>query len=91
MRCGLPVVATTVNSVPDLVAPGETGLLVPPAHPIALACAIVHLLDHPAVADRLASAGQEAIDSRFDSAELGQVLDQAFTEHLAANRWAVGA
>ncbi|MGH3445189.1 MAG: glycosyltransferase, partial [Nocardioidaceae bacterium] len=29
MRCGLPVVATAVNSVPDLVVPGETGVLVP--------------------------------------------------------------
>ena len=82
MRCGLPVVATTVNSVPDLVAPGETGLLVPPARPEALACALDHLLDHPAVADRLAAIGQEAADSRFDTDRLGLVLDEAFTEAL---------
>lgn len=87
MRCGLAVVATTVNSVPDLVAPGESGLLVPPARPAALAGAIDHLLAHPDVADRLADEGQKAADSRFDTAGLGRVLDQAFTEHLGANRW----
>jgi glycosyltransferase involved in cell wall biosynthesis len=86
MRCGLPVVATTVNSVPDLVAPGESGLLVPPARPAALACAIDHLLAHPAVADRLADQGRKAADSRFDTAELGRVLDQAFTERLGPSR-----
>jgi glycosyltransferase involved in cell wall biosynthesis len=87
MRCGLPVVATTVNSVPDLVAPGETGLLVPPARPAALARALDHLLDHPAVADRLAAAGQEAADSRFCTDSLGRVLDEAFTERLSPGRW----
>jgi glycosyltransferase involved in cell wall biosynthesis len=88
MRCGLPVVATTVNSVPDLVAPGETGLLVPPARPAALACALDHLLDHPSVADRLAAMGQAAADSRFDTDRLGLVLDEAFTERLSVGRWA---
>ena len=33
MICGVPVVATAVNAVPDLVVPGETGLLVPPRRP----------------------------------------------------------
>jgi glycosyltransferase involved in cell wall biosynthesis len=88
MRCGLPVVATTVNSVPDLVAPGETGLLVPPARPDALAGALDHLLDHPAVADRLAALGQEAADSRFDTDRLSRVLDEAFTERLSTGPWA---
>ena len=36
MACGVPVVATAVNAVPDVVRPGETGLLVPPARPVAL-------------------------------------------------------
>ena len=39
MRCGLPVVATAVNSVPDLVVPGVSGVLVPPARPADLAAA----------------------------------------------------
>ena len=33
MVCGVPVVATAVNAVADVVVPGETGLLVPPRRP----------------------------------------------------------
>ena len=59
MRCGLPVVATAVNSVPDLVVPGASGVLVPPAQPAALAAAVDGLLDDPLTALRLAREGQQ--------------------------------
>ena len=58
MICGVPVVATAVNAVPDLVVPGETGLLVPPRRPGQLAAAIRHLLDSPAEAARMAAAAR---------------------------------
>ena len=47
MGAGLPVVATAVNAVPDVVIAGETGLLVPPGAPDLLGRAIGYLLDHP--------------------------------------------
>ena len=40
MASGVPVVATAVNAVADVVIPGETGLLVPPARPRLLAEAL---------------------------------------------------
>ena len=58
MICGVPVVATAVNSVPDLVVPGETGLLVPPRRPGQLAAAIRYLLDSPEAAARMAAAAR---------------------------------
>jgi glycosyltransferase involved in cell wall biosynthesis len=45
MAVGLPVVATAVGGVPEMVAHGKSGLLVPPARPDALAAAMVQLLD----------------------------------------------
>ena len=45
MACGVPVVATAVNAVADLVEPGVTGLLVPPARPDLMALAVGYLLD----------------------------------------------
>ena len=54
MVCGIPVVATAVNAVSDVVVPGETGLLVPPQRPDLLADAVRYLLDRPAVAARMA-------------------------------------
>jgi glycosyltransferase involved in cell wall biosynthesis len=47
MVCGLPVVATRVSSLPELVADGDTGVLVPPDDPDSLARGIVRALsDH---------------------------------------------
>lgn len=79
MVCGIPVVATAVNSVPDVVVPGETGLLVPPARPELLARAIAHLLDHPADAARMAGAARERVGDHYDATVLGAALTAAYT------------
>jgi glycosyltransferase involved in cell wall biosynthesis len=78
MRCGLPVVATAVNSVPDLVVPGESGVLVPAGRPATLAAAIDGLLDDPVTAARLAERGRELAGEEFDAARLGAVLDDVY-------------
>ncbi len=82
MRCGLPVVATAVNSVPDLVVPGASGVLVPPAQPAALAAAVDGLLDDPLTALRLAREGQQRAGVRFDATALATVLDQVYSRTL---------
>lgn len=86
MRCGLPVVATAVNSVPDLVVPGETGILVPPGHPGMVAAAADRLLDDPATAARMAMAGRRLAGSHYDAARLGEILDEVYTGGLARSR-----
>lgn len=52
---GVPVVATTAGGIPDVVAHGFSGLLVPPGNPVALADALERLLRHPAERVRLAN------------------------------------
>ena len=84
MRCGLPVVATAVNSVPDLVIPGDSGLLVPPARPRELAAAIDGLLDDPNSADRLARRGQQLAGRPFDASLLAETLHDVYTGALTA-------
>jgi len=59
---GRGVVGSRVGGIPDLVADGETGLLVAPGDARALADAIVHALDDRAVAVRLGTAARAAID-----------------------------
>lgn len=78
MACGVPVVATAVNAVPDVVLPGETGLLVPPERPELLASAIAHLLDHPERAARMAGRARERVDGFCDAAALGRALTAAY-------------
>lgn len=59
MACGVPVVASAVGGLAEVVSDGETGLLVPPRDPAALAAAIARLLDEPALRKRLGRAGRE--------------------------------
>ena len=65
MASGLAIVATTVDGIPDAVSDGETGLLVPPDDPIALAAALERLLHDPALRSRLGSTGQRVAVERF--------------------------
>jgi glycosyltransferase involved in cell wall biosynthesis len=82
MRCGLPVVASAVNGVPELVVPGQTGLLVPPARPAAVAAAVGHLLDHPDVRGQMAHQGRLAVAGRFLAADAGLALGALYEEVL---------
>ena len=75
---GIPVVATAVNGVPDVVVPGETGLLVPPGRPRELGDAVRYLLDHPAEASRMAAAARARLGDRFTAKALGSVLDETY-------------
>jgi 2-deoxystreptamine N-acetyl-D-glucosaminyltransferase/2-deoxystreptamine glucosyltransferase len=60
LRAGLPIVATAVGGIPEVVRHGVTGLLVPPGDPPALATAIDRVLTEPGLAATLAAGAQEA-------------------------------
>jgi glycosyltransferase involved in cell wall biosynthesis len=79
MMCGIPVVATAVNAVGDVVVPGETGLLVPPGHPALMADAVRFLLDSPEAAARMAAAAQARLGKRFGEPALRQALMAAYS------------
>ncbi|MGA2700254.1 MAG: glycosyltransferase [Isosphaeraceae bacterium] len=66
MARGLPVVATRVGGLPEVVEEGVTGLLVPPADPAALAAAMVELWCDPDRRDRLGHAGRRRAEECFD-------------------------
>ena len=83
MVCGIPVVATAVNAVPDVVVPGETGLLVPPRRPDLMADAVRYLLDRPAVAVRMADTARARLGERFGEQALRDALTSAYTDHTA--------
>ncbi len=78
MICGIPVIATSVNAVPDLVVPGSTGLLVPPQRPRLLAAAIRFLLDSPEAGARMAEAARARVGDRYGQHDLGEALVAAY-------------
>ena len=71
-----PAVASSVGGIPELVIHEQTGLLVPPADPTALANAIVQLLDDPSQAKALGKAGRDHVRVGFSvDAMVGGNLD----------------
>jgi glycosyltransferase involved in cell wall biosynthesis len=73
MACGLPVVATSVGGVPDLIRHAENGLLVAPGNPHALREAIVCLRADAVLRQRLRNAGRSTA-AAFSWEALGQRL-----------------
>jgi glycosyltransferase involved in cell wall biosynthesis len=69
MAAGLPVVATAVGGVPEIVTDGVTGLLVPPHAPAALAAAIAALTADPVLRVRLGGAARRAAERFGGTAE----------------------
>jgi glycosyltransferase involved in cell wall biosynthesis len=63
--CGVPVVATEVGGVPEIVANGETGFLFPAGDEQAGARRVARLLDDPALHARMAQASRRAAVDRF--------------------------
>jgi glycosyltransferase involved in cell wall biosynthesis len=72
MLAAKPVVATAVSSIPEIVADGETGLLVPADDPAALASAVSTLLDDRARASTLGRAGYERARAEFSVARMAE-------------------
>jgi glycosyltransferase involved in cell wall biosynthesis len=68
MAAALPVIASAVGGVPEIVRDGETGVLVPPGQPRALAVAIGALAADPALRRRLGEAGRRRVEADFDVA-----------------------
>jgi glycosyltransferase involved in cell wall biosynthesis len=70
MSSGLPVVATCVSGIPELIEHDRSGLLVPPRDEIALAAALERLLDPvhgPRLRARLGSGGRHRVVEHFDA------------------------
>jgi glycosyltransferase involved in cell wall biosynthesis len=78
MLAGLPVVASRVGSVPEAVRDGETGLLVPPEDPHALATALRRALDEPALGRR----GRELAREQFTSSAMAGAFEALYREIL---------
>lgn len=74
MATGLPVVASNISGIPELVDNGTTGILVPPADPTAIADAVEALAKDPSLRERMGAAGRERVVAEFDQSANARLL-----------------
>ncbi len=79
-----PVIGTNLEGIPELIADGETGLLVPPRNPEALAQAILRMLENPTRAKAMARAGRKRVEDRFSMAIKIRRTEALYERLLAA-------
>jgi glycosyltransferase involved in cell wall biosynthesis len=82
MIMGIPVAATAVDGVPELVVHEQTGLLSAPRDPTALAANILRLLDHPDEAQRMAQAAKRRVVPAFGAAQMVDRIDALYWKLL---------
>ena len=79
---GLPVVATGVGGVLELVEDGVTGFLVPPKDPKALAEALRKLIENPELRRRMGEAGRKKAHEGFTLDRMLRETEQVYMEVL---------
>lgn len=80
MAAGVPVVATDVGSVSDVVVDGRTGVLVPSGDADALGAAVQRLLADRATAAELAATAYEVVAARYTAAEMARSFEGIYAE-----------
>lgn len=85
MTLGVPIVATGVGGVPELVLHNETGLVVAPENPNEMAVAMFDLLSNPEKAYCLARAGQDRLAKCFSVQRSADCLAKVY-EQIAGER-----
>ena len=82
MASGLPVVATSVGGIPELVTEGVTGRLVPPGDANAIADALIELLDAPERAASFGRAGRQTIEQTYSFDRMVEQFETLYLERL---------
>jgi len=82
MAMGVPVVSTDVSAIPELLVSEETGLLVPPGDPDALADAMFRSLTDAELRRRVIPAARERVGRDFDNKRLTRTLAQIYEEAI---------
>jgi glycosyltransferase involved in cell wall biosynthesis len=88
--CGVPMVATAVGGIPEIVREGVNGHLVPAGNPDALARALLKLLDAPKEAHALGERGRALVEAEFSIETMVQGNLQIYQELLESIKATTG-
>lgn len=82
MAFGLPCIGVEGDAMGEIIADGETGLLVPPQDPAALAAALVRLLCEPETRARMGRAGRQRVETQFTWDRVAARMSDIFNRYL---------
>jgi len=85
MACGLPVIATKVGGVPDIIEHRVNGLLIPPGDSEALSAAISELFDNTTLADKLGSRARKTVVEQFSLSAVADRYAELYKTLLQIN------
>jgi N-acetyl-alpha-D-glucosaminyl L-malate synthase BshA len=78
MSCGLPVIATSVGGIPEIVDDGVNGFLVPPKHPEAIAEKILELNANGELRTRLGEAARRTVLERYTADKVVRQYEETY-------------
>jgi len=82
LACGVPVVASNVGGIPSIIKHDVSGLLVEPGNPMALAGAIMHLMEDRNLAMRLGQKGRHEVEERFNLGKMAADIEKIYAEAI---------
>ena len=82
LSCGVPVVCTSVEGVPEIVRDNKTGILVPPKDVIALADGVIKSLNNMEAAKKMARKGRKFVNDNFDVNKMVRDIDALYDRQL---------
>jgi glycosyltransferase involved in cell wall biosynthesis len=84
MTCRVPIVATRVGGIPEVVGNGHSGILVPAADPVALGEAVIRLLQDDDLREAMGRAGYEQVMAQFTAQRAANETEQLYARLLDA-------
>jgi len=85
MAAGLPVIATNLPQIAELVRHGETGFLIQPGDRHTLAANIRHLIENPTLGSEMGAKGRRIVEQKFNAKTNFQTLESIFKELSVPN------
>ncbi len=86
MAAGVPVVATRVGGIPELVEHEVTGLLIPPKKPFALKDALVRLYENPSLAAQISHHARRTVEKHFSLDIMTKKIESLFSQLIERKR-----
>lgn len=86
MYTGLPVVASKVGGIPEVISEGETGILVPPGDSKALKDALLKLVEDPGLAKSMGEKGKQLAASRFGGERYARDMERLYSSLTECGR-----